>query len=170
MIATKVSGELRTVSIAKKTSTIAVAAIPDQDDRADGARLRTEPIAGDTDEQEDDQRARAADGRDRREVDEVGDDEHERSGDQEPGVRAEPRSAPEEWRELPGLGEHRRQPAGCVEGRVHRGGGGEQRGDGHHREARVAERRPRRLGDRGLAVADASSTVSVPKTPSEIRT
>ena len=45
-------------------------------------------------------------------------------------------------------------PPDGVERRVDRGRGGEQRRDRHHREAGVAERGARRLGDRGLAVAD----------------
>ena len=76
------------------------------------------------------------------------------AGDEQPGVGAEPRAAPEEGRKLPDLGQHRRETSRRIQGRVHGGGGGKKRGDRHDREACVAERRPRRLGDRGLAVAD----------------
>ena len=88
------------------------------------------------------------------EIDEVGDDEHERRGDQQPGLGAESRPASEERRELADVGEHRRQAPGRVERRVHGRRGREQRGDGHDREAGVAEGRPGRFGDRGLPVAD----------------
>ena len=71
-----------------------------------------------------------------------------------PALRAEPRAAPEERRELAGLREHPGEAARGVERRVHRRRGREQRRDRHHREAGVAERRPRRLGDRRLAVVD----------------
>ena len=64
----------------------------------------------------------------------------------------EPR--PKKGGNCPRLGEHRRQAARRVEGRVHRRRGREQGGDRHHREAGVSERRSRGLGDRGLAVAD----------------
>ena len=78
------------------------------------------------------------DRRDRREVDEVGDDEHDRGGDEHPRVRAEPRVTPEEGRELAGLGEHRGEPARGVERGDDRGCGREHRGDRHDREAGVA--------------------------------
>ena len=70
-----------------------------------------------------------------------------------PAWRAERRAGAEERRELPDLGELGGQPAGRVERRVHRGGGRQQRRDGDHHEARLAERGSRGLGDRGLAVA-----------------
>ena len=47
-----------------------------------------------------------------------------------------------------------RQPARGVERRVDGRGRRQEGGDRHDREARVAERRPRSLGDRRLAVAD----------------
>ena len=81
------------------------------------------------------------------------------------------RAAPEEGRELAGSGQHPGEAAGGVERGVHRGRGREHGGDRHDREPGVAERRPRGLGDRRLAVPDRPpSTVSVPKTPSEIST
>ena len=76
----------------------------------------------------------------------------------------------EERRELPDPGQHPCQPDRGESVAFDRRRRREQRGDGHHREAGVAEGRARRLGDRRLAVADASSTVSVPKTPSAIST
>ena len=69
-------------------------------------------------------------------------------------MRAEPRAAAEERRELPRAGEHRRQAPGRIERRVHGRGRREERGDRHHREAGLAERGSRGLGDRRLAVAD----------------
>ena len=149
-----VCGALRSVSTAKKASTIAVAAIADEHDRGVRARLRAPPVGGDADEQEDHQRARAADGGDRREVDEVATTSTIAAVISIPacGPSREPR--PKNGRELPAPGEHRRQAAGRVEGRVHGRRGREQGGDRHHREAGVPERRPRGLGDRRLAVAD----------------
>ena len=126
----------------------------EEDDRGARADLGPQPVRGDPDEEEDHERARAADGRDRREVDEVGDDEHDRGGDQHPGVRPEPCAAPEEGRELAGPGQHRGEAARGVERGEDRGRGREHGGDRHDREPGVTERRPRRLGDRGLAVAD----------------
>ena len=78
MIAENVSGELRAVSIAKNTSTSAVSAIAAKTTAASAPISARSRYAGDADEQEDDQGDGAADGRDRREIDEIGDDEHER--------------------------------------------------------------------------------------------
>ena len=124
-----------------------------QDDRASRSGVGAASVAGDADEQEDEQRAGAADRGDRREVDGVGDDEHDRAGDQQPGVRAEPRARSEQRWELPDLGQLGGQPGGGVERRVDRGRRGQQGGDRHHHEARLAECRAGGLGDRGLAVA-----------------
>ena len=77
-IATKVSGALRSVSTAKNARTTAVTAIADEHETAFAPGLRAQPVAGDADEQEDHERAGAPDGRDRREVDGVRDDEHDR--------------------------------------------------------------------------------------------
>ena len=68
------------------------------------------------------------------------------------GPRREPR--PKNGGNWPDLRKHRGQPARRVEGRVHRRRGRQQGRDRHHREPCVAERWPRGLGDRGLAVAD----------------
>jgi hypothetical protein len=140
--------------MAKNTSTTAVAPTAASRIAARDPVSARRRYAARHDEQEDHQRARAADRRDRREVDEVGDDQHHGGRDQESRVLAEPRLAPEERRELPGRREHRRQPARRVQGRVHRGRRGQQGRDGHHGEPGVSERRPGGLGDRGLAVAD----------------
>ena len=75
-------------------------------------------------------------------------------GDEEARPLAEAPASTKEGREQPFLRQHPRQVRRRVEGRVRRARRGEQRGDGHDREAGVAERRSRRLGDRGLAVAD----------------
>ena len=127
---------------------------PCEHDHGVRARVRAPAVGGDADEEEDHERAGASHRRDRGEVDEVADDEHDRGRDQHAGVRAEPRGRPEERRKLAGAREHLRQAARGIERRVHGRRGREQGRDRHHREAGVPERRPRGLGDRGLAVAD----------------
>ena len=153
-IAMNVSGALRSVSTAKKARTTAVAAIPASTIASVRARVPAPPVGGDADEEEDHERARAPHRRDRGEVDEVAHHEHDPCRDQHARVRAEPRAASEERRELAGAREHRGQAARGVERRVHGRRRREQGGDRHHREPGVPERRPRGLGDRRLAVAD----------------
>ena len=107
-IAANVSGALRSVSTAKKSKDDCGRGNRRQHHYGERSGVRSSPIAGDTDEQKDQQRAGAADGRDRREVDEIGDDKHDRRRDQHSSVGPERRAAPEEGGELPDLCEHAR--------------------------------------------------------------
>ena len=170
-IAVNVSGALRSVSTAKKTSTTAVTARARHDHHDAAAGVRAQPVRGDADEQEDHERAGAADGGDRREVDEVGDDEHDAAGDEQPGLGAEPRARPEERRELPDLARASRSvprrrrasrsPATAVESSA--------------ATAIIVNPESPSAGRAASAIAVSPyapprPTVSVPKTPSEIRT
>ena len=74
-------------------------------DRHASRLFPTQPVAGGSDEDEDHERAGAADGCDRRQIDRVRDDEHDRGADQDAAFRADPRSGPKNG------GTGRRRPA-----------------------------------------------------------
>ena len=76
------------------------------------------------------------------------------AGDEQSAVLAEPRAGAEQRRKLPDLRQRGRQARRAEERPVRRPGRRDQRRDRHQREAGVAERRSRGLGDRRLAVPD----------------
>ena len=138
-MAKNVSGALRSVSTAKNPSTITVAPIPSSTMAARGARLRSQAVAGEPDEQEHHERAGASDRGDGGEVDEVRQHQGEGRGDEQASVLPEPRASAEDRRKLPDLRQRGRQADRTEERAVRRPRRRDERCDGHQREAGVAE-------------------------------
>ena len=130
-----------------------------RDDRQDQhqevrAGLGADPQVRRGDHGEDHQGHRAADRRDRVQVEHHGQDQAHRRLDQQP-VRGPPAGlARHHRRELSRLGQPLGQPLGRVQARVGGPGGGEQRGDGHQPVARPAQRGLGGHRDRGPAGGD----------------
>ncbi len=93
IIAVKVSGALRNVSIGERGEHDRGHRGREHDHQRVAAGVGAQPVGGGADDEEEHQRGGAADRRDRREVDEVGDDEHDAAGDQQAGLGA-PRREP----------------------------------------------------------------------------